>query len=193
MFFSESNKKKIRELNREVIALTHQVENLLSLNDKQRKQYDKAVKEGKRNQEIIKELEKEVTELKFKLKAQAIGNSHHLSKNILKDSEFDCNDLITDSLCDDEQSKIGPLLTFKECPKCVKIKEHTEFFRSTGNVDGLSKWCRACIDKAKADGSHKKCSKCGKHMPIFSFRANTRNPDGLTKSCRRCLDLKSKR
>jgi hypothetical protein len=85
----------------------------------------------------------------------------------------------------------APTLTFqnaKQCSCCKKAKNSTEFFNSKKNADGLSKWCKECLEKGKIKGErgrYKVCPKCKKNRLVTSFFKG-KQPDGLSKWCKMC-------
>lgn len=86
----------------------------------------------------------------------------------------------------------------KVCENCKKTKDANQFFHSEKNDDGLTKWCRQCLEESRGrtvsqqSRHYKVCPKCQQRRLKTNFEKNTNNPDGLTKWCRYCLAKRKK-
>ena len=81
----------------------------------------------------------------------------------------------------------------KTCNHCHIEKTFNEFYPTSKYEDGVSKWCKSCLDiprdkpKESSSSKMKKCPKCNKNRRKSSFKVNSKRPDGLTKWCKDCL------
>ena len=100
----------------------------------------------------------------------------------------------------------------KQCTKCEKLKDESEFYRKSRNKDGLSYWCRECEsdyarrrynrggrrlkkylryeERHRVVGGvkEKRCSRCKKWRPESRFYKRIRHKDGLAVWCKECAD-----
>jgi hypothetical protein len=98
----------------------------------------------------------------------------------------------------------------KQCPRCKKRKDESQFGRNRSRRDGLSLWCKKCAGEYRrwyysTDGRHtrpyrkyeqshrivegakqKLCPKCKKWKDESGFSKNQARRDGLSDSCRKC-------
>ncbi len=82
----------------------------------------------------------------------------------------------------------------KSCPKCQLTKSTDEYYTTQKYSDGLSKWCKSCIDESKTkshakktrNGRYKICSKCNQRREKSSFFKSTKQADGLSRWCKFC-------
>jgi len=99
----------------------------------------------------------------------------------------------------------------KQCTKCKKQKDKSEFTIHRKNKDGLRYWCKDCVraymrERYKKEGkglktyyrheeSHrtidgvnqKRCNKCKKWKNESKFGKDSRNKDGLRYWCKDCV------
>ncbi len=100
----------------------------------------------------------------------------------------------------------------KQCTKCQKLKDESEFGKKPSRKDGLRSWCRKCeseyshkyyrrgrgsVRKQRrydefhrvVDGvKQKRCRKCGKWKPESKFYKQSKHKDGLANRCKKCKD-----
>ena len=100
----------------------------------------------------------------------------------------------------------------KQCSKCNKWKDESEFYERGRYKDGLSYWCRKCESEYdrerynKGEGRLKKyfryeerhrvvngvrekrCRRCKKWRPESQFYKKRRHKDGLAVWCKECAD-----
>ena len=98
----------------------------------------------------------------------------------------------------------------KQCTKCKRWKDETEFSRQSGRKDGLRCWCKQCgceyihqyyrrnkehvRKKRSYEESHrvvggvrqKQCIKCRRWKPESEFQKLGRAKDGLQWECKKC-------
>ena len=100
----------------------------------------------------------------------------------------------------------------RQCSKCQKWKDESEFYKKQRQKDGLSYWCRKCereyareryrraVGRSKkylgfeqrhrlVDGvREKRCPKCKKWKLETQFYKRRRHKDGLAAWCKECAD-----
>ena len=100
----------------------------------------------------------------------------------------------------------------RQCSKCQKWKDESEFYKKQTHKDGLSYWCKKCeseyaleyyrrgVGRSKrylrfeerhrvVDGvKEKRCRKCKKWRPESQFYKKRRHKDGLAVWCKKCSD-----
>jgi hypothetical protein len=100
----------------------------------------------------------------------------------------------------------------KQCTKCKKWKDESQFYVKSRHKDGLSYWCRKCESEYarvrynrngrrsrryfRYEERHrvvrglkeKRCSRCKKWRPEAQFYRRTRHKDGLSVWCKECAD-----
>jgi len=105
----------------------------------------------------------------------------------------------------------------KQCNKCRKWKDESEFSKSRAFKDGLRYWCKACESKYQhkyylrtskvkrryfkheqcyrvVDGvKEKRCRRCKKWKDESQFYKNRRSKDGLGGWCKECARKSYKR
>ena len=99
----------------------------------------------------------------------------------------------------------------KQCSKCKKRKQESEFYKRTHSKDGLRGWCKKCVreysrmrlghlkkyliyeERHRVLGSvkQKKCSKCKKWKAESDFYKKRKHKDGLAVNCKKCADKAS--
>ena len=88
------------------------------------------------------------------------------------------------------------LNTVKECGSCGDTFPSSHFYPSKKNPDGLSKWCKHCLDALDRNKSKKQktkvCPKCNRNRRFTSYFKSSKYPDGLTKWCKDCLGRHNK-
>lgn len=108
--------------------------------------------------------------------------------------------------------KHRPRDKMKQCTKCKKWKDHSEFSIERTGKDGLRSWCKKCrceymhkyyrrnrrsVTKYRSyEESHrlvdgvkeKRCSSCKKWRPESEFYKQRHTKDGLTVRCKKCAD-----
>ncbi|HUU20562.1 MAG TPA: hypothetical protein VMW72_25670 [Sedimentisphaerales bacterium] len=99
----------------------------------------------------------------------------------------------------------------KQCTKCRKRKDKSEFSKNRKNKDGLRYWCKKCCREYKRryyrknrgpvkkyfryeeryrtiDGvKQKHCTKCKKWKDEIQFSKDSKNKDGLGYDCKDCV------
>lgn len=93
----------------------------------------------------------------------------------------------------------------KRCSKCGIQKPKTEFYQNIARNDGLSVYCRPCMNlanhvysnsiKHKPDNevpNKKECVICRETKPSNQFSKNKGSKDGLHSRCKNCAKLKSR-
>ncbi len=104
----------------------------------------------------------------------------------------------------------------KQCTKCKKRKDESEFYRKRRNKDGLAVWCKECADEAtnecrrrrsavrkqrRYEESHrivngvkeKRCRRCKKWKAESEFYKSRKSKDGLGVYCKKCtIEAKDK-
>ena len=96
----------------------------------------------------------------------------------------------------------------KKCNKCGKVKDVSEFHKSSSSQDGLSCQCKFCIDirsalrkekniKIRAQKGYvptvkKECSKCGEIKDASEFNRRSDIKDGLGCKCKECTNKDSR-
>ncbi|MFC1738560.1 hypothetical protein ACFL1G_05875 [Planctomycetota bacterium] len=96
----------------------------------------------------------------------------------------------------------------KQCRKCKKLKDESEFYKNNRSKDGLRAWCKKCNreydrkyhgrlkkyliyeERHRVVGSvkQKKCHKCKKWKTESDFYKRRRHKDGLAACCKECAD-----
>jgi hypothetical protein len=87
----------------------------------------------------------------------------------------------------------------KQCKRCKKSKEISEFNKQSSSKDGLSSWCRKCQSEYKKERykkqiinvKEKKCTKCQDVKKSKHF-SKAGSPDGLGLWCKKCISSYSK-
>jgi hypothetical protein len=89
----------------------------------------------------------------------------------------------------------------KQCTKCKKQKDESEFCKRSRHKDGLSYWCKAC----ESEYARKRYSRDGKRPRKYlrynerhrvvkgvaqkQFYKKSKHKDGLAIWCKKCADL----
>jgi hypothetical protein len=100
----------------------------------------------------------------------------------------------------------------KQCTRCKKRKDESEFSKKRKHKDGLSYWCKKCEseyarERYNREGrpskryyrfqerhrivkrvKQKRCSRCRKWKPQSEFYRKHRHKDGLAVWCKQCAD-----
>jgi len=100
----------------------------------------------------------------------------------------------------------------KQCTRCKKWKDESEFYKKQRHKDGLSYWCRKCeseyacecyrrgVGRSRKYFSYeerhrvvngvkeKRCRRCKKWKPESQFYKRRRHKDGLAVWCKECAD-----
>ena len=100
----------------------------------------------------------------------------------------------------------------KQCSKCKKRKDESEFNKIQANMDGLMVWCRECVSKyarehyeQKRDSAkkynnyknlhrvtggvkQKRCGRCKKWKAETQYYKHNRHKDGLASWCKECAN-----
>ncbi len=100
----------------------------------------------------------------------------------------------------------------KQCTKCKKWKDESEFSKRLSRKDGLRCWCKKCgceyihkyyrrnrksvkkyrryeeYHRAIGGIKQKRCIKCKRWKPLDEFYKNCKSKDGLYCSCKKCVD-----
>ena len=99
----------------------------------------------------------------------------------------------------------------KQCTKCKKRKDESEFYRRRRNKDGLAVWCKECADEAtnkcrrrrsavrkqrRYEEFHrivngvkeKRCRRCKKWKGETMFGRSRKSKDGLGLYCKKCIN-----
>lgn len=108
-----------------------------------------------------------------------------------------------------ENRKIAKM---KQCTKCKKWKDESEFGKDSKSKDGLRHWCKKCNsqyyrERCEREGrepkryhryeerhrvvggvKEKRCSKCKKWKAESEFYKKRRHKDGLAVWCKECAD-----
>src|SRR3990167_6527559 len=91
----------------------------------------------------------------------------------------------------------------KKCPKCKIYKNFNNFCKDISRIDGLSCWCKKCVDQKRKErlmkrggyrpkkyypiiNNKKECSGCHKIRNIKHFCISRRSASGLNRLCRQC-------
>lgn len=87
--------------------------------------------------------------------------------------------------------KALPQLQFKKCSGCERTQPTTEFRANPKSDDGLTKWCKSCLQNGAPNPTDMKgtkvCEKCQQNRLKTSFYPTKKYPDGLSKWCKFCL------
>lgn len=84
-------------------------------------------------------------------------------------------------------------IQLKLCSHCNRTQPITEFRPNQKRPDGLTKWCKSCMDTSVDISGKKVCEKCKQTRLKSSFYLTSKYPDGLSKWCKYCLPQKKKR
>lgn len=110
------------------------------------------------------------------------------------------------------KKEIRKIAKMKQCTKCKKWKDESEFGKDGKSKDGLRYWCKKCNSRhyrerceregrepkryCKYEERHrivggvkeKRCSKCKKWKAESEFYKKRRHKDGLAVWCKECAD-----
>ncbi|MHC4245149.1 MAG: hypothetical protein ACYSU4_22300 [Planctomycetota bacterium] len=88
----------------------------------------------------------------------------------------------------------------KQCTKCKKRKDESEFGKDRSRKDGLSLWCKDCIqamgkynnykDLHRVAGGvkQKRCGRCQMWKAENQYYKHSRHNDGLAVWCKECAN-----
>jgi len=84
----------------------------------------------------------------------------------------------------------------KQCPRCKKIKDKTDFGKDLRRPDGLSCYCKPCKTaqtqesktKHKIKIDRKQCRKCLEIKPVEQFSVQSSSTDGRHSHCKKCFN-----
>lgn len=80
----------------------------------------------------------------------------------------------------------------KKCKRCSRNLPFDKFGKSGKSDDGLTVWCRECLDAPRDTPKMKYCPKCKVRRNKASFYPNSKRKDGLTLWCKTCMDKSKK-
>jgi len=110
------------------------------------------------------------------------------------------------------QAKQSKRLKMKQCTKCKKWKDESEFNKKRKSKDGLRYWCKECLRECARKYYHRKqkhskkyyryekrhrivdgvkekrCSRCKKWKAESEFYKRSTHKDGLTVWCKKCAN-----
>lgn len=89
----------------------------------------------------------------------------------------------------------------KKCPKCCETKELTEFSKNKSRCDGLSVYCKPCMNvyfnnirnRPKIIPETKVCRTCNQTKEASSFSTHPKSSDGLYHECKGCVSVNNKK
>ena len=77
---------------------------------------------------------------------------------------------------------------FKPCPRCKRLRAHSEYYTHKQRRDGLQTYCVACQNanpRPKYRG-FKICSRCHESLPLEFFGKTSRAPSFVESACKQC-------
>ena len=92
----------------------------------------------------------------------------------------------------------------KQCIKCGKVLDASEFYISSKCKDGYSSWCKSCHRENTNKTRHKhknystnntvikECTNCHRLLNTIKFSQNAYNIDGLNYWCKDCMKIYNK-
>lgn len=91
------------------------------------------------------------------------------------------------------RGRYSPWGMFKTCRKCLKVKQHSEFYRQPSNKDGLNSLCKPCLLRRfePVMTGIRACRTCQKEMPVERFSIHRTNAGGRMNHCKDCMSAKS--
>lgn len=89
------------------------------------------------------------------------------------------------------------VMSLKECLKCHRLLNESNFNKNKAKKDGLTIYCKDCIKDYYEQNKNKQhkivktkiCSKCNRLLSVDKFSRRSASPDGLQPLCKSCQSI----